>query len=574
MKFITNSVLISDTHVRQRISPRIYYFLFAGIFLLIYARGLWIPLMHNDAGHHANIALHMHNTGDYISLIDRESDYLDKPHLLFWTAALCFNLFGVSAFAYKLTSFLFSLLGIYATYRLGHELYNRKTGIFAAFILATSYAFILACNDVRMDAMLTSAMICAVWQLVMLCRTDHVKHALLAALAMATGFSTKGMIGIVIPLTAAALYCLQNRDWKMIRSSAWLVCGIATVALMLPVLVCFYIQFDLHPEKVINGTQGHSGWAFMIFGQSMQRLTGNGHGKMPDGGGDPFFYVHTFLWTFLPWTPLALTAWAKAFARLFRKGLFRQRREVMTVLTATATFIILCLVSSKLPHYLNILFPFVAIFTAAFVARAKKRTVKALLFVQQGVAVLVILLLLGLCGNYFPITNKPILLGMILLFCITVFLMFEEKLRKINKLMLMSIALSALMFFVLNFHYYPTILQYQAGRSLAESIASHHIPAYDVAYVASTEISNDLDFYLQTNIPTVSTTDLFTTTKTRYIVTGDEGIHTLTGLKTTIVTEAWNYNAARFSAKFIDPATRASVLRKLYLVRVEPLPQP
>jgi len=569
MKFITNSVLISDTQVRQRISPRLYYFLFAGIFAILYARGLWIPLMHNDSAHHANIALHMHNTGDYVSLVDREAEYLDKPHFLFWTAALCYKIFGVNAFAYKFTSFLFTLLGIFATYQLGSILYSRKTGVFAAFILASSYGFILACNDVRMDAILTSAVICSVWQLVMLCRTNHIRHALLGALALAVGFSTKGMIALIIPGIAIAIYCLQNRCWNTLKSPTWLVAGIATAFLMVPVLVCYYIQFDMHPEKVIDGTQGHSGWAFILFGQSVDRLTG-GNGKMPNGGGDPFFYFHTFLWVFLPWTTLAVTAWAKTFMRVFRKGLFRQRREVMTLLTASVTFILLCLVSSKLPHYLDIIFPFVSIFTAAFIVRAKKRTIKALLFVQQGVSVLVILLLLGLCGNYFPITNKPILLGMILLFCITVFLMFEEKLRKVNKLMLMSISLSSLIFFVLNFHYYPTVLQYQAGESLAESVASHNIAAQDIAFLKDSENCNDFDFYIRTNVPTITVAELVNSRDERYIVTGDEGIKKLNGMNKTILTETWNYNAARFSAKFIDPATRASVLQKLYLVHITP----
>jgi len=569
MKFITNSVLISDTRVRQRISPRLYYFLFAGIFAIVYLRGLWIPLMHNDSAHHANIALHMYNTGDYVSLIDREAEYLDKPHFLFWSAALCYNIFGVNAFAYKLTSFLFTLLGVFATYQLGSILYNRKTGVFAAFILACSYGFILGCNDVRMDAILTSTIICSVWQLVMVCRTNRTKHALLGALALAVGFSTKGMIALIIPGIAVAIYSLQNRCWNTLTSPAWLIAGIATALLMVPVLVCYYIQFDMHPEKVINGTQGHSGWAFILFGQSVDRLTG-GNGKMPNGGGDPFYYFHTFLWVFLPWTTLAVTAWAKMLTRVFRKGIFRQRREVMTLLTASATFILLCLVSSKLPHYLNVIFPFVAIFTAAFIIKAKKRTVKALLFIQQGVSVLVILLLLGLCGNYFPITDKPILRGMILLFCITVFLMFEEKLRKVNKLMLMSISLSSLIFFVLNFHYYPTVLQYQAGESLAESVFSHHIPVQRVAYLKESENCNDFDFYVRTNIPAVTAAQLAAGKEERFIITGDEGIKKLNGLNIAILTETWNYNAARFSAKFIDPATRSSVLQKLYLIRITP----
>ena len=48
--------------------------------LLVYAGSLLFPLMDKDAAHHANIALRMYEHNDYVSLVDRGNDYLDKPH--------------------------------------------------------------------------------------------------------------------------------------------------------------------------------------------------------------------------------------------------------------------------------------------------------------------------------------------------------------------------------------------------------------------------------------------------------------------------------------------------------------
>src|SRR5688572_32258186 len=98
----------------------------------------------------------MHLTGDYTSLVDQNGDYLDKPHLLFWLAAFSYKIFGVTAFAYKLPTFLFTILGIYSTYRFGKALYNEETGRLSALLLATAFAFVLAVSDVRMDAILTA----------------------------------------------------------------------------------------------------------------------------------------------------------------------------------------------------------------------------------------------------------------------------------------------------------------------------------------------------------------------------------------------------------------------------------
>src|SRR6476661_9192750 len=113
------------------LSPLQYQIAFILLFVA-YGLGLFVPLMDNDAAHHAAIALHMYRTGDYVDLVDRGLDYLDKPHLHFWLAAFSYHLFGVTAFAYKLPSFLFTIAGTYATYRLGKALYNAEVGKAAA----------------------------------------------------------------------------------------------------------------------------------------------------------------------------------------------------------------------------------------------------------------------------------------------------------------------------------------------------------------------------------------------------------------------------------------------------------
>ena len=135
------------------------------VLLLVYIRGLFVPIMNNNAAHHANIALHMYLTGDYLNLIDRGMDYLDKPHLLFWLAALSYHLFGVTSFAYKFFSFLFVLVGVYATYRLAERVGGKWVGRYAAMILASAFAFVLSASDVRMEAMVVSCIAFATWQL-------------------------------------------------------------------------------------------------------------------------------------------------------------------------------------------------------------------------------------------------------------------------------------------------------------------------------------------------------------------------------------------------------------------------
>jgi len=50
----------------------------------VYIAGLFVPLMDNDAGEYALLALNMAQKNDFINIVRKGHDYLDKPHLLFW----------------------------------------------------------------------------------------------------------------------------------------------------------------------------------------------------------------------------------------------------------------------------------------------------------------------------------------------------------------------------------------------------------------------------------------------------------------------------------------------------------
>src|SRR5215207_1774125 len=127
--------------------------------LVVYAGALMFPLMDKAAAHHANIALNMYEHNNYVDLVDRGSDYLDKPHLLFWTSLISFKIFGINTFAHRLPAVLFALLLVYSTYKLARHLSNISTARIAALMLATAQAFVLSIVDARMETPLTAGII-------------------------------------------------------------------------------------------------------------------------------------------------------------------------------------------------------------------------------------------------------------------------------------------------------------------------------------------------------------------------------------------------------------------------------
>ncbi|MGB3008623.1 MAG: glycosyltransferase family 39 protein, partial [Chitinophagaceae bacterium] len=250
-----------------------YLFLFS-LLGIVYIIGLFVPLMDNDSAHHANIALRMYLTGDYINLIDNGKDYLDKPHLHFWLCAFSYKVFGVTKFAYKFPSFLFSLLGIYSTYRIGKSLYNSEVGKLAALILASSFAFILANNDVRMDAILTASIAFATWQLVEFIQKKKLLNVAGAALGLALGFSTKGHIAVFVPAVAAFFYILFRKEWKLFFCWKWLLLVLLFALFIMPVVYGYYLQYNLHPEKMVRGKNHINGVKFILLNQSIERFSG------------------------------------------------------------------------------------------------------------------------------------------------------------------------------------------------------------------------------------------------------------------------------------------------------------
>lgn len=466
---------------------RIYYFLFA-LLGIVYAFGLFVPLMDNDSAHHANIALRMHLTGDYVNLIDNGKDYLDKPHLHFWLAAFSYKIFGVTTFAYKFPSFLFTVLGTYSCFRLGKALYNESTGKLAALILASSFAYILANNDVRMDAILTACVALATWQLVEFIQTKKLLPVAGAALGLALGFSTKGHIAVFVPAVAALFYILYRKEWTIFLEWKWLLLIVLFGLFISPVVYCYYLQYNLNPEKIVRDRDHINGVQFILINQSVERFSGESFGS--DSKHDYFFFLHSFLWAFAPWSLLAYIAVA---GRL--RNFLLRKTEWLTTGVFLAILLIVSFSGFKLPHYLNVVFPATAVLTAAFILSksADPKWVKAIFHIQLYTSILMLLALAVVTFWAFPVKKLSIIAGVILLLALYFYFIKSAQFNLLQKAVSLSIATMILSFFLLNTNFYPQLLRYQGGNELAFAIRNKMDPSN--VYFWKDHYSSSFNFY-------------------------------------------------------------------------------
>jgi len=538
------------------------------VFVLLvgsYLRGLWIPLMDNDSAHHALIALRMVETGSYHELIFRDADYLDKPHFLFWTIALFFKMFGVSAWAYKLPSLLFSVAGIYATYRLGKRVFNVQTGQLAAVILVSSYSFFLANNDVRMDAILTSAIIFATWQLIEWIHTKRLWNMFMAALGFAVGFATKGAIGLVMPALAGLLYMYQINDWNVWTRMRWAGLVLTVALLLLPVFYSLYLQFDLHPEKVIRETTGNSGVLFLLLGQSVGRYSGTAWGTLAQN--EPLFFVHTFLWAFLPWSLVALLALVEAVRDLWKSGHALWKRDAIKpasfflVVTSAIIFLLISGSRFKLPHYLNILFPFFALLTGSFLtthAASRMRLIRILQYITLGALLIVTCFLNAYVFPVDGVMGKTVIVVVMIVIAVCVY-------QRREQVLLITMLVTTFCYALLNFNFYPKALALQGGSHLARYVKEQNISVDNVFYLQAHGQSNSFDFALGKIIP-AKPIDQFD--RPAYIVTDEGGRNALreAGLRFAELNAVQDFRVSVLSKDWMIPKNRSTFQDKLYLL--------
>lgn len=420
-----------------------------------------MPLMDNDSAHHANIALHMHLTGDYASLVDHNGDYLDKPHLLFWLSAFCYKIFGVTGFAYKLPSFFFTILGVYSTYRLGKTLYNKEAGKLSALILASSFAFILANNDVRMDAILTACIAFATWQLVEFIQTKKLLNVAGAALGLALGFSTKGMIAVFVPAIGSLFYILYRKDRRIFLNWKWLPMLLLFAVFISPVLYCYYLQYNLHPEKMVRGKDHTNGIKFILLDQSVERFGGQTGDTSKQ---DYFFFLHSFLWAFAPWSILACIAIS---VRL--KNFLKRKEEWLTTGIFLIIFVLVSLSGFKLPHYLNVVFPVTSVMAAVFIINIQSsgKWTRPVFTIQLVISALLLVAIAVINAWVFPVNNVWIIIMLVLLLAQVFYFIKSKMIPPLQKAVLIPVATMILCFFLLNTNFYPQLLKYQGGNQLA-----------------------------------------------------------------------------------------------------------
>jgi hypothetical protein len=286
--------------------------------------------------------------GEWLVPLKRATDIPSKPPLFHWSAALVTRLTGsLSEATIRFPSALYATLGVLLIYWLGRRIYDAKTALLGATILATMMTYQDQALSARVDMTLCFVVTLSLVLFFSIYR-GYLTHPLWFYMFYAVvgiGTLAKGPLGIILIGLVAGTFALIERRWDIIRKFSFH----PGVVLMVVLATAWY---------AIAVTRGGEGFFDrQILQENLSRFAGG------SGHSHPVYYYIPYLFSqTLPWSLfLPILLWD-----LFRSGFRARGDRFFLELWFLVMFAFFSISVGKRPVYLLPLYPAVALLLAAW----------------------------------------------------------------------------------------------------------------------------------------------------------------------------------------------------------------
>jgi len=348
---------------------------------------LWLgsyPLFTPDEARYSEVAREMIATGDYITPRVNGVAFLDKPILYYWLQAAGIHLFGLNEWALRFFPALFGVLGCLITYFASVQLFNRRTGLLSALLLATTPLYFGGAHYA--DLNLEVAVLISSALLFFIVSTQNKMSAFylyLAYISAALAFLTKGLIGIVFPIMIIGAWIALTNQWILLKKMRIFSGFLLFFAITAP----WYLLAE------------HTNPAFFHFFFITQQFTRYVGGTDFNNQMPIWFYLPIILIGFLPWS----------FYFIFSLKNKINSEKLFLFLWIIIIFLFFSIPKSKLIGYIFPVFPPLAILTAQFINTIwDKKYIKNLVKISFTLTVFFLLIVVFIAPNYNTASIKPI----------------------------------------------------------------------------------------------------------------------------------------------------------------------
>ncbi len=539
-----------------------YWLVLAGI--LVNASGLLLPVMEPDGALYATISKTMVLSGDYINLKVQGKDWLDKPHFPFWITALSFRLFGMNAFAYKLPAFLFWLSGAYFIFAWAKKLYNVQSARLAVLIYLAVEHLLISNNDVRAEPYLTGLIVAAAYFYYRTYKEDNWIFIIPGSLFLAAAVMTKGIFIAAIVASGFIAEWIIKKKWSEFRNPRWWLAIFLLLLFITPELICLYIQFDRHPEKLMYGHTHVSGIRFFFWDSQFGRFLNTGPIR---GEGDLLFYTHTLIWSFLPWSVFVILLIVSRIKNS-RRSTDSVTDYICPVIFVTG-FIIFSLSQFQLPHYLNILYPFLSIMVSHFLINLNGPVYHKTISYTQNILYILFFSFCIVLTIFFGLHPLFLICLVLLTVALVVYRFFPGN-QLVNIFGRSFLAVLAVSLF-LNFLVYPEIFNYQSGMKAASFLKKNN--QSEPVYTFSELIPEfAFEFYSAQPVYLIKQSELYTLKGNIRVFAPKIKIDSLRneGFIIQDTLSFPHFHISKLNGTFLDSRTRARVIDSSMLATILP----
>lgn len=503
----------------------------------------------------------MVETGDFISLIHNNKDWLDKPHFPFWICALSFKLFGVSAFAYFLPMTTAILLSFLYTYKFAINYYTKSIAWLSVLVLATAQYTFMASSEGRIEPYLMLGIIASVYHFDIGFFQKKTRHLAAMAFYVAMAIMTKGIF-IIVPIFGGIFgqILYKTKSVKQIFSWRVLLSFFLIVLFILPEVYALYIQFDSQPNKVVFNKTGVSGIRWFLWDSQFSRLVNSG--PITRDSGDIFFFIHTLLWAFFPWGILLYFSFYKRIKALINK---EKCSENYTLFGGILILILFSISKFQLPHYIPIVFPFYAILVANVLHKSLSKLEQNIVNTFQGIfivgGVLLLIFITIVAESSISFTGLClVILGLMIM------MLQQSNLTLLKKMTIASATMSLIINFYLCVKFFPEIVNYRGGISAAEFINKNYNPK---SVTTIGKVPNVFNFYNQSHTKKYIKFPKDKELKAEFVLYFLKDSTTTSKLNRdySVIKKFDHYNAENIDFNFINPAKRRQKMSEFILYK-------
>ncbi len=286
------------------------------IFLAVQFASLFTPPLLDDVdASHAQVAQHMDESGDWVTMKLDGIRYLEKPPLPYWLDAIGYWIFGQNVFATHLPNAL-AILGLaWLAWLWTSRVWGARAGFYAALGVLTSIGPFLFTRFAIPEALLSFLLLYALWSLITGLESQRPVgiYGMWASLALAT--LTKGLVAPVFFAAAAIPLLMLSGQWRRWRALKPFTGMLLFFAIAAPWhILCGLANPDQGHPVGNHPTPGnvHGFWYFYFVNEHFLRFLG---GRFPhDYNKMPFawYWLAHLVWLF-PWSlflpALLVVAW-------------------------------------------------------------------------------------------------------------------------------------------------------------------------------------------------------------------------------------------------------------------------